>query len=77
MNLQMTHGGHDFGLSLPDRLVFIKFVLRSVLKSGVPDISREAEKRILAELKRIRQVRGSWVLVEVQSADGEQITITV
>lgn len=77
MNLQMTHGGHDFGLSLPDRLVFNKFVLRSVLKNGVPDISREAEKRILAELKRIRQVRGSWVLVEVQSADGEQITITV
>lgn len=77
MNIHITAEGHDFGISVPDRLIFNKFLLRAALKGSIPEIPRGADKRLLAELKRIRRLRGSWVLVEVQSADGEQVTVTV
>lgn len=41
------------------------------------NIPKEAMYALCAELIRIKRKHGSWVLVEVQSASGEEVRITL
>lgn len=78
MKIQIKDADHNFHLTLPTKLIFSKFVLRMVLKhSGVKGLSPEGTDRLIAELKRIKKRHGAWELVQVQSADGENVTITL
>lgn len=82
MKIQVTGSGNDINLTLPTRLMFSRFVLKQVLRrsgtaASVERIAPEAAEAIVQELNRIQKKYGSWTLVEVESADGEHVTITL
>lgn len=82
MKIQINSSGHEFSISLPTKLIFSKFVIRMVLKdsraaAGLENLPPEAAERIVAELRNIKDTYGSWELVEVCSADGENVKITL
>ena len=92
MKIQITGSGHDLNLTLPTKLIFSKFLIRTVLKhveigpisAKQENVSAKLEKLspemvdcLLDELHRIRKKYGSWELVEVHSADGEYVKITL
>lgn len=82
MKIQVTGSDRDLNLTIPTRLIFSRFAIRLALKNGRQGEEREkippeTEKRIVAELNRIKDKYGSWELVEVQSADGEIVKITL
>lgn len=82
MKIRITGNGHDFGVNLPTRLLFSKPILGILLKSaGGSSIAGRISSRtagILAqELNRIQKQHGSWTLVEVHSADGEEVKIVL
>ena len=45
--------------------------------AGLENLPPEAAERIVAELRNIKDTYGSWELVEVCSADGENVKITL
>lgn len=82
MKIQVTGSGNDINLTLPTKLIFSRFVLKQVLRrsgaaASVERIGSEAAETIIQELNRIQKRHGAWTLVEVQSADGEHVTITL
>lgn len=82
MKIHVTGSGHDLNLTLSTRLIFSRFAIRLALKNsrlgdGMDKIPPEAAERIVAELNHIKNKHGSWDLVEVQSADGEIVKITL
>lgn len=84
MKIQIEGGGRDFSIVLPDGLMFNRATLwlaNSVGRKYAPEamagISPEAMEALFAELKRIKKKHGSWELVEVRSADGECVKITL
>lgn len=82
MKIQVKSADHDFHLTLPNGLIFNRFVVGMMFRSGtvsaqLEKIPPEAAKAVLEELRRIRKKHGAWELVEVHSADGETVTITL
>lgn len=82
MKVQIREDGHQFSLALPTGLVCSKLVARLANSAGrkyAPDamenISPEALEVLFAELRRIKKKYGSWLLVEVDSADGEHVSV--
>lgn len=84
MKIQIKGGQRDFCIALPTGLIFNRFTLwlaNSVGRKHAPEamagISPEAMEALFMELKRIKKKYGTWNLVEVQSADGERVKITL
>lgn len=78
MKIHIQDGGHRFVLSFPTKLIFSKLVLRWVLKENAGiSITPEAANRLTEEIRRIKKKYGTWELVEVHSADGESVKITL
>ena len=82
MKIRITGGDHDLNLTLPTKLLLNRYAVKLVCKSdklsgkleGIPE---EAMVRLVAELDQIRKKYGAWELVEVTSADGEIVKITL
>lgn len=77
-------GGKGFSLSLPTRMIFspklLQFAIRTGRKhadAGIPDIPPETVKSLCAEVKRIKKKSGTWTLVDIESADGDLVQITL
>lgn len=69
-------------ISVPNWLLFNKLLLSGTVEIGgkgvrLTGLNRKHGEKLLAEAKRIVKQKGSWVLVEVQSADGTAVTIEV
>ncbi len=69
-------------LPVPTGLVFNRLTLWAVRKgllhgTGMHSnaLSPEASAHLLQELRRVKRLRGTWELVHVQSADGDDIRI--
>lgn len=84
MKIQIREQDHNFTLVLPTRLIFNKISARIAnhfARKYAPDamagISPEALEALCTELGRIKKKYGSWDLVEVDSADGEKVIITL
>ena len=84
MRIQIQDKEHRFTLRLPTMLLFGRFsaglICRASYKyapDAVENISPEHLKALLAEMGRIRKKYGRWELVEVESADGTYIKITL
>ena len=82
MKIQIRDDDRNFHLTLPTKLVFNRFVLRMVLKhssfgESVKALPPGAADKLIEELKRIQKKHGAWDLVEVKSADGETVKITL
>ena len=82
MKIHVTGGDHDLNLTLPTRLLLNRHVVKLVCKSDkfgakLEEIPEETLTRLLEELNRIKKKYGTWELVEVISADGEIVKITL
>lgn len=82
MKIIVRNQEQNLNLTLPTNLIFSKFILKLVLKnsrhiSKIDQIPPQAIDALLDELRRIKKRYGSWELVEVHSADGEFVKITL
>mgnify|MGYP003297795493 CR=1 FL=1 len=80
MIVRITKNGQEQVITLPTKMLLNKFVIRLAFKNhrtGLNGISRRDSEILLTELERFRQRHGSWDLVEVESADGETVIITL
>lgn len=81
MKIKIRSEERSFTVVLPTRMIFSKSILKFGLRIGkkysaeVPEIPPEAVDALCDEIKRIKKRHGSWELVNVQSADGEQVQI--
>lgn len=81
MKIRIQSDGRDFSILLPTRMLFSKSILRFALRVGrkysadVPDIPPATVDALCDEIRRIKKKHGSWELVNVQSAGGEQVQI--
>lgn len=78
MKIQVKEAEKSFCLNLPTSLIFSRFVLRLAMKhSSIDGLTAEAAEVLAAEIRRIKKLHGAWDLVEVYSADGEKVKITL
>lgn len=82
MKIIVKGNGQNISLSLPTKLIFSKRVLKLVLKnnrhvSKLEKIPPHAVEALVDELRRVKKKYGTWELVEVDSADGEYVKITL
>lgn len=83
MKIQIREAERNFYLNLPTNLIFSRLVLRLALKHSsinsrkIDGLTAEAADALSAEIRRIKKRHGTWELVEVRSADGETVKITL
>ena len=83
MRISIQGNDHNIRLALPTAFVFnrhfLRFTLGRIRVDGVEinGLSRQQAKALSAEIRRIKNNCGGWTLVEVYSADGEQVTVTL
>ena len=84
MKIQIKGGEKDLTLLLPTRLLFSKKVVHLISRVAgkrIPGIINRIPPVILDaaldELVRTKKIHGSWELVEIQSADGETVKVTL
>ena len=83
MKIQIRAAERNFYLNLPTNLIFSRLVLRLALKHSsingrkIDGLTAEAADALSAEIRRIKKRHGTWELVEVRSADGETVKITL
>ena len=83
MKICIQAGEKKFSLYFPTRMLTSKSLVKLWLRIGkkyseeVPDIPPQAIDALCNELKRIKKTHGSWELVDVQSAQGERVKITL
>lgn len=63
--------GKTFRLRLPNRLVCSRFVLK---KAGLPITAKQA-RLLRTTIREFRRTHPEWVLVEVESADGQFVQV--
>lgn len=83
MKICLESEGRRLQLVLPTRLIFSRRLLRFCLKMGkytdvlVPDIPPEKLESICAEIMRVKRKYKRYELVDVVSADGDHVNITL
>ncbi len=80
MKIQIQGSGRRIGIRLPTAVLYSEFLLTQALKRSdlFPKDQAKAAAQILArEFRRIKETHGNWSLVEVESASGETIKITL
>lgn len=82
--LIQSSGSADISIPVPNAMLFSPTLLDLCLKAGVikngrkmPDIPKETLRRICAALKSYSKAHGPWTLVQVESAGGAKVTITI
>ena len=77
-------GGKEINISLPNALLFSPTLLNILINFGVshldhkiPSLPPETTKHTCTILKEYSRHHGPLELVRVDSADGDQITITI
>jgi len=81
MRIRVQGNDCNVRLTLPTALLCNRFVLRHAfgsirmgnMKTG--GLSRRQVKALFSEIRRIKKKHGSWTLVEVHSADGDQVVV--
>jgi len=81
MKIQIKEaGGHKFTLPIPTGAVFGHLTaafLPRVLKDEDVTITRKQAYQLLKELRRFKKRHPDWILVDIQSANGDMVKITV
>ena len=84
MRIKVKSEDTDINLLLPTNLIFSKGTVwlanhfgRKYAGDAMKDIPPEALDALFAELRRIKRRHGHWTLVEVHSADGSEVEITL
>ena len=81
MKIQIKEaGGHKFTLPIPTGAVFghltAAFLPRTLEDNGVT-ITRKQAYQLLKELRRFKKSHPDWILVDIRSANGDTVKITV
>lgn len=84
MKIEIRGGEENMTLLLPTGIIFSRgtawladTVGRKYAGDAMKDIPPEALKNLFAEIRRIKRRYGKWELVDVESADGEKVKITL
>ena len=84
MRITVKSEDTNVNLVLPTNLIFGRGTVwlanhfgRKYAGDAMKDIPPEALKRLFAEFRRIKKTHGRWELVEVRSADGDEVHITL
>ena len=84
MKISVQGEDRNIHLSLPTSLIFSKPSAWLAVTAGrhyagdaFPDLSVEDMERLLSELRRIKNKHKDWCLVEMESASGSHIRITL
>ena len=84
MKISVHDDETNLNLWLPTNLIFGKLTVRLVNGLGrkyageaLEKIPPEALEKLFAELRCIKKKYGSWDLVEVESADGRSVRVTL
>lgn len=82
MRIQVSEGDREINIRIPTALVFNRItamVAICSIKKRAPDRMRYLSHgkicALFAEFRRIRQMKGSWELVNVEAADGKKVKI--
>ena len=82
MRIKIKDEDTDINLLLPTNLIFSKGTVwlanhfgRKYAGDALKDIPPEALDRLFAEFRRIKRKHKHWVLVEVESSDGDAVSI--
>ena len=84
MRIKVRSQDTNINIPLPTNLVFSKGTVwlanrfgRKYAGDAMKDIPPEALDRLFGEFRRIKRQYGHWTLVEVRSANGEEVEITL
>ena len=84
MKIHIKSDNFRFTLPIPTNLVFnnatVHIAVWAMKNNGNDSfaaLSPASLKRLFAEFRRIKRKHGQWTLVEVRSAGGEEVTITL
>ena len=84
MRIRVKSENTSINLVLPTNWIFNKGTVWLARRFGVKyaaesmkNVPPEALDRLFRELRRIKRTRGRWELVEVRSADGDEVQITL
>ena len=84
MRIKVRSQDTNINIPLPTNLVFSKGTVwlanrfgRKYAGDAMRDIPPEALDRLFGEFRRIKRQYGHWTLVEVRSANGEEVEITL
>lgn len=83
MKIRIRTGEQRISLYFPTWMITSKSMVKLWLRvskkysSEVPDIPPHAIDALCDEMKRIKKTYGTWELVDVQSAGGKQVKITL
>ena len=82
MKILVEDGERNLAISLPTALLFSSGSAWLLQNTGLKlagldkkNIPPQAMKLIFAELRKLKKEKGSWELVNVETADGRQIKI--
>lgn len=78
MKIHIEKQNHKRSILMPTNFLLSK----SMVKLGMflikdPEINKESAYAICEELRRIKKKYGTWELIDLQSVDGERVTITL
>ena len=84
MKIRVKDDDTNINLWLPTNLIFGKLTVKLINGVGrkyagesLEKIPPEALEKLFAELRHIKKKHGSWKLVEVESADGGIVRVTL
>ena len=84
MRIKVKDEDTDINLLLPTNLIFSKGTVwlvnhfgRKYAGDAMKDIPPESLDRLFAEFRRIKRKHKHWVLVEVASSDGDEVSIVL
>lgn len=84
MKIHIRNGQQEHSIHVPTTLLLNPVTAKLAGKTAqkyagkaMEVLSPQAMGAIFAELKRIQKTHGSWVLVEVSSASGKEVTISL
>lgn len=84
MKVRVEDQERSYTIPLPTRLLFssgsawlIQHTGLKFLGNDTKELPPEAMKVLFAELRRIKKQYGDWELVEVHSASGQRVTVSL
>lgn len=84
MKIYIRNKSFGFFIPLPTNLLFSKGTAwlaagmgKKYAGDAMRDIPPEALEKLFEEFRRIKKKHGTWLLVEVESSDGDRVRITL
>lgn len=84
MRINVTDGERNICVPLPTSLIFsdlTAYIGTKAIRKYVPErahyFNADQLKALFCAIRQIKRQRGSWVLVDVQSADGQTVKVTI